>query len=123
MPHESKVVVAEKIKITREYVTGKILRKEAAKRADVTPASIASWARIYRQEGALGLAPTKKNRIYSSELKMKAVLEYLAGGCSQHAICEKYAIHSRIQLQSWIKMYNNHGDFNSVNTYLTLIML
>lgn len=114
MPHKSKIVVTEKIKITREYVAGKISREEAARRAEVTPASIASWARIYRQEGALGLAPTKKNRVYSSELKKKAVMEYLAGGCGQHAICEKYAIRSRIQLQSWIKMYNTHGDFNSV---------
>lgn len=114
MPHKSKIVVTEKIKITREYVTGKISREEAARRAGVTPASIASWARIYRQEGALGLAPTEKNRVYSSELKKKAVLEYLAGGFSQHAICEKYGIRSRIQLQSWIRMYNTHGNFNSV---------
>lgn len=114
MPQKSKIAVTEKIKITREYVAGKISREEAARRAEVTTASIASWARLYRQDGALGLTPTKKNRLYSSKLKKKAVLEYLAGGCGQHAICEKYAIRSRIQLQSWIKMYNTHGDFNSV---------
>ena len=114
MPHKSKIVVTDKIKITREYIDGKISREEAARRAEVATASIASWARIYRQDGALGLVPTKKNRVYSSELKKKAVLEYLAGGCGQHAICEKYAIRSRVQLQSWIKMYNAHGDFNSV---------
>ncbi|OPX41823.1 transposase [Ruminiclostridium hungatei] len=114
MPQKFRIVVTEKIKITREYLAGKISREEAAKRAEVTPASIASWARIYRQEGALGLTPTNKNRVYSSELKKKAVLEYLAGGCGQHASCEKYAIRSRMQLQSWIKIYNTHGDFNSV---------
>lgn len=114
MPQKSKIVVSEKIKITREYVAGKISREEAARRAGVTPASVASWARIYRQEGALGLAPTKKSRVYSSELKKEAVLEYISGGYGQHTICEKYAIRSRTQLQSWIKMYNNHGDFNSV---------
>lgn len=113
MPQESKIVVTEKIKITREYISKKISREEAARRANVTPESISSWARIYRQEGDVGLAPTKKNRVYSSELKKNAVLEYLSGGCGQHAICEKYAIHSRTQLQSWIKMYNTHGDFNS----------
>lgn len=114
MPRKSKIVVTEKIKITREYVAGKISREEAARRAEVTPASIVSWARIYRQDGALGLEPTKKNRVYNSELKKEAVMEYLAGGCGQHAICEKYAIRSRIQLQSWIKIYNAHGDFDSV---------
>lgn len=114
MPQKSKIEVTEKVKITREYVSGKISREEAARRAKVAPASIARWARIYRQEGALGLAPTKKNRVYSSELKKKAVLEYLAGGCGLHTICEKNAIRSGTQLRSWIKMYNNHGDFNSV---------
>lgn len=113
MPQKPKIEVSKKIKITQEYVAGKISREEAARRAEVAPASIASWARIYRQEGALGLAPTKKNRVYSSELKEKAVLEYLAGGCGQHFICEKYSIRSRTQLQSWIEMYNTHGDFNS----------
>jgi transposase len=114
MSRESKIAIEEKERIIREYVTGKISREEAARRAEVAPASISRWARIYRQEGAWGLRVTKKNRVYSAELKKQAVLEYLSGECSQHAICEKYAIRSETQLRSWLKMYNTHGDFNSV---------
>jgi len=114
MSRESKIAIEEKERVIREYVIGKISREEAARRAEVAPASISRWARIYRQEGDWGLRVTKKNRVYRAELKKQAVLEYLSGECSQHAICEKYAIRSETQLRSWLKMYNTHGDFNSV---------
>lgn len=114
MSRKSKIAIAEKTRITQEYTAGNISREEAARQAGVVPDVITDWARIYRQEGALGLAPGKKNRIYSSELKKQAVLEYLSGGCSQHAICKRYQIRSRKQLRCWIKMYNDHGEFNSV---------
>ena len=114
MSSKSKIEITKKVRITREYIDGNISREEAARRAGVVPDVIADWARIYRGEGALSLAPEKKNRVYSPELKKQSVLEYLAGGCGQHAICEKYKIRSRDQLRSWIKMYNAHGEFNSV---------
>lgn len=114
MSRKSKIAIAEKARITQEYTTGKISREEAARRAGVVPDVITDWARIYRREGALSLLPEEKNRVYSPELKKQAVLEYLSGGYSQHSICEKYGIRSRRQLRSWIEMYNNHGDFNSV---------
>ena len=114
MLRKSKIAIVEKARITREYIAGNISRKEAARQSGVNHDVITDWARIYRREGALGLEPEEKNRVYSPEQKKQAVLEYLSGGYSQHSICEKYAIRSRTQLRSWIKMYNNHGDFNSV---------
>jgi transposase len=114
MSRKSKIAITKKVRITQEYINGNISREEAARRAGVVPDVITEWARIYRQEGAQGLAPEKKNRVYSPEHKKQAVLEYLSGGCSQHAICEKYEIRSRKQLRCWIKMYNAHGEFNSV---------
>ena len=114
MSRKSKISIAKKTRITQEYTAGNISREEASRRAGVVPDVITEWARIYRREGALGLKPKETNRVYSPELKKQAVLEYLSGGYSQHSICEKYGIRSRSQLQSWIEMYNTHGDFNSV---------
>lgn len=116
MSRKSKVTIVEKARITQEYIAGNISREEAARQAEVYHDVITEWARIYRREGALGLKPQEQNRAYSPELKKQAVLEYLSGGYSQHAICEKYGIRSRTQLRSWIKMYNIHGDFNSVKS-------
>lgn len=113
MSRKIKIAINKKARITREYITGNISRKEAARQAGVVPDVITNWARIYRREGENSLE-LNENRIYSPEIKKQAVLEYLSGECSQHAICEKYAIRSRTQLRSWIKMYNTHGDFNSV---------
>lgn len=114
MSRKSKIAIVGKTRITQEYIAGNISREEAARQAGVDHNVITAWALIYRREGALGLEPQEHNRTYSPELKKQAVLEYLSGGYSQHAICEKYAIRSRGQLQSWIKMYNTHGNFNSV---------
>ena len=68
---------------------------------------------LYRCEGALGLA-SDQNKVYSPELKKKAVESYLTHGYSQNGACEKYGIRSRGLLRNWIKEYNAHGDFYSV---------
>lgn len=114
MSKKCKIEIKEKIRITREYMAENISREEAARRAGVVSDVITNWARIYRREGALSLLPEEKNRVYKPELKKQAALEYLSGGSSQHSICEKYGIRSRTQLQSWIQVYNAHGDFNFV---------
>ena len=66
-----------------------------------------------KQKGAAAFLPYKRNRVYTAELKTKAVLSYLNGEGSLWDICQKYGIHTRCQLQSWLKVYNVHGDFNS----------
>ena len=57
--------------------------------------------------------PHEHNRVYSAELKMKAVLSYLNGEGGYMFICKKYKIRSTCQLRDWIKLYNAHGDLNS----------
>uniref|UniRef100_UPI003D7D44FE transposase n=1 Tax=Huintestinicola sp. TaxID=2981661 RepID=UPI003D7D44FE len=49
-----------------------------------------------------------KNKKYSTELRLKAVKEYLNGGGSQLEICKKYEILSDKQLRNWILWYNGH---------------
>jgi len=113
MSRKSKVEFEKKVRITREYLDGKISRKEAAVQMGTVPSAIDSFARIYRREGILGLQTSNQNRVYSLELRECAVQEYLAGGKSLDALCEKYKIRARTQLSNWIKVYNNHGEFNS----------
>ena len=54
---------------------------------------------------------THKNKKYSSELRLKAVEDYLSGKGSIRAICKKYKIRDTKQLRNWIKVYNGHKDF------------
>ncbi|MEG1747915.1 MAG: transposase [Oscillospiraceae bacterium] len=114
MSRKGKIAVEEKAKIVRLYLAGQISRAEAARRGGVAPSTLNDWARIYRNEGVIGLASSEKNRVYSPELKKQAVDAYLAGKSSQSDVCEKYGIRARILLRDWIKVYNTHGDFCSV---------
>lgn len=52
-----------------------------------------------------------KNKVYSAELKLQAVQDYLAGKGSQKEICRKYGISAHSRLQEWILCYNGHKEF------------
>ena len=52
-----------------------------------------------------------KNKVYSAELKIQAVEEYLSEKGSQRAICKKYGISDHSVLRKWILWYNGHREF------------
>jgi transposase-like protein len=54
-----------------------------------------------------------KNKVYSQELKLQSVHEYLNGASSQRDIVKKYHLRSKRQLQDWIKVYTTHGEIKS----------
>ena len=53
---------------------------------------------------------THKNKKYSSELRLKAVEDYLSGKGTMKQIREKYGILANKQLINWIKWYNGHRE-------------
>lgn len=114
MPQKQKLAMEEKVSLIRRYLKGEISISLASKLGNVDPATVRSWIRLYEVEGEAAFLPRERNRVYSPELKLAAVRAYLDGKGSQQAICKKYGIRSKIQLQNWIKEYNAHGDFNSV---------
>jgi transposase-like protein len=77
----------------------------------VSEATVRQWVSRYHAEGISGLQIEEKNRSYAEGLKLAAVREYLDGGGSQQAICEKYKIKSKRQLRNWVKVYNRHERF------------
>ena len=54
---------------------------------------------------------THKNKKYSSELRLKAVEDYLSGKGTMKQIREKYGILANKQLINWIKWYNGQREF------------
>lgn len=113
MPREQKLRLEEKVEIIQEYLKGRISKSEAARRGGVARDTIEQWARNYEADG-IDAFLSVKNRVYSPELKRLAVKDYLSGGGSQSDICKRYHIRKRTQIQKWIQVYNEHGDFNSV---------
>ena len=113
MPQKQKIRAEEKVRIVQKYLRREIGLRAAAREVGVNCETIKRWASRYENEGTEGFSHTS-NRIYDRELKLATVRDYLRGGGSQQEICKKYGIRGTQLLDSWLKVYNAHGDFNSV---------
>ena len=111
---KSKVPYEKKAEIVRDYLEGRVGYTESLRRANNSEASFRYWVHLYKEKGIKGLLPNSRNRKYPEEIKRKAVEEYLSGKGSLEQIGEEYGLRSISQLRQWLKVYNAHGDFNSV---------
>ena len=114
MPHKQKATMEEKVQLARACSEGTMSQSEASQKAGVHWSTISKWVSQYEAEGAAAFLPHERNRAYPPEMKQKAVQDYLKGNCNLLDICRKYKIHSDRQLRAWIKVYNAHGDLDSV---------
>ena len=114
MPRKGKLSLDEKVNLVRRCVAGELGVSEAGRLVGVHHSSIQRWMARYETEGAEGFLATDQNRVYSTELKMGAVVEYISGKGSLQEICKKHRIRELSTLRRWIKVYSVHGDFNSV---------
>ena len=105
----SKNNVDEIIKAVERYKNVETSQGAEAKRLGVSQQTFQDWIRKHETFGIDGFEHTG-HRNYPRELKKSAVNAYLSGEGSQAAICKKYGISSRTQLQNWIKMYNGHRE-------------
>ncbi len=109
-----KVAYEEKIKIVTSYLSGEVGYEDSVKAANNSEKSFREWVLRYKTGGAATLLPCEKNTAYSPELKLQAVRAYLSGEESMEGICQRFQISGITTLSRWIKVYNAHGDFNSV---------
>ena len=114
---KSKVSYEKKAEIVRDYLEGRVGYTESLRRANNSESSFRYWVHQYKEKGIKGLLPNSKNHKYSEEIKRKAVEEYLSGKGSLERIGEEYGLRSISQLRQWIKVYNAHGNFNSVRFF------
>ena len=113
MPHKQKVQAEEKVRIVRECLGHKISISEATRIAGVDFETVKLWINKYENEGVEGFL-RKGQKVYSTETKTAAVIEYQRGGGSLQTICKKYGIRSTMQLRNWIKVYNAHENFSRI---------
>ena len=113
MSRKSKIDQAEKVKVVERLLADEISVLEAARLTGVGQTSIRQWRDLYLSDGPTALMTQHKNKVYSQELKLQAVHEYLDGAASQSDIVKKYHLRSRHQLQDWIKVYTTHGEIKS----------
>ena len=110
MPHKVKLSYEERLQLIKDYLEGKVGYREAVKRYSKFKFILAQ----YRCNGSDGLRMSGgKNKKYPPEVKLAAVTEYLSGAFSQNTICAKYKISSVAVFHGWLRVYNEHGDFNN----------
>ncbi len=114
MPQERRLSIERIVQIVREYKAGKASAVSLAQRNKAHERTVREWVKEYEAEGVEAFFPHDRNRTYSAEEKLEAVRAYQAGEGSLREIAQKYKPRSKTQLESWIKVYNAHGDFNSV---------
>ena len=93
MAEKKKLSPAEKIRIAKLCIEGKIGPRAAARQVGVGMSTIQQWVSMYEFQGEDAFRELENYTTYSSEVKAKAVNDYLAGKGSQ------------------IKMYNEGKDF------------
>ena len=112
MPQKTNLNYEERLQLIRDYVEGKIGYSEAEK----IYSRFGFILEQYKYNGSAGLKLANgKNVSYQADIKLAAVMDYLTGKGSLRTICAKYKIPSDSILRRWIKVYNEHGDFNNRN--------
>lgn len=110
MPRE-KVTPEERIGAAKSCAEGRMSSREVARRLGVDEAQVREWVFRYKSHGAEAFQKQERNTIYSGELKVQAVREYIAGNLSQREIAAKYGLRSTSQIRDWIKVYNSGRNF------------
>lgn len=108
MGRKSKLDATTKLSIVRKYVSGQLTFKECLNTFDIKKDTFKKWVRTYRHKGEDCFVTSSKNKIYSYELKIDAINDYLSNKGSLNDICFKYNISSTSILINWIKSYNSH---------------
>ena len=83
MSRKSKIDSEKKVEIVERVLTDEISLSEAARLTGVDMASIRSWRNLYLSDGPTALMAQPSNKVYSQELKLQAVCEYLDGKSTQ----------------------------------------
>lgn len=106
----------EKIKAVEDYLNG--IRSVADIMNDLLIGStrtIRNWISIYKEQGAIALQASSKNKSYSKEFKVTMVEMYLSGEASVTDLCAKYGIKAHHTLQNWISLYNSDMELKDYN--------
>ena len=103
MPRGEKVRLEEKAELVLKCIRGEIGVCEAGRMAQVDHSTIRSWIARYQAEGLEGLKRQERNRNYTTEEKLRAVLTYING---KGSLCRSFLEAACLKTAMMIKL--NH---------------
>ena len=114
MSRKGKIDPTQKVQLVEMYLRAEISITEGTRLAGLNSrASFKDWVSIYKNGGPAGLLDQAHNKYYPKELKLAAGNSYLNGEGSILDITNRFGLRSTVQLRSWIKMYNTHGEITA----------
>ena len=108
--HKTKLTVEQKNEIVKLFEEGKS-KTAIAKRYGINDITVYECILQYQNQGAYAFISHEQNRVYSEELKLKAIKSYKNGEGSYRDIATRYGLRSSRQLRDWIKVYNSGRGF------------
>lgn len=112
MAISSRVAPEIKLKAVKEYSAGEGSLNRIAAKYGVSRSTLQKWLLNYELFGESGLRHRVQNQHYPEVMKRQAVEAYLSGKCIE-AVCKKFRIRSRTQLEQWIVLYNGQKELRS----------
>mgnify|MGYP003294459586 CR=1 FL=1 len=91
---------------------GRYTLQEICTMFSVNMTTLQVWRALYKFGGVEALTRPKKNKMYSEELKRRAVEDYLTKKYSMFDILAKYGISSLSVFKKWLKIYTSHSELN-----------
>ena len=87
----------------------------------VNDVTLLQWRALYQFGGIEALTRSKKNKVYSKELKQSAVEDYLSGNYSMFDIVAKYGCGLAV-FKNWLKTYTSHSELKDSDKGLSQTM-
>lgn len=117
MGRKSKYTIEQKVEEVQDYMSGKRGKSQICDDLNLCKSGKAlyRWVSLYEEYGEVGFLPKRRNKSYSTELKEKAINDYLSGNGSYKDIIRKYEISSDSILVGWISKYNGYEKLKDYN--------
>jgi len=109
--HKKKLTIEQKIEIVKMYIENGESKTDIARRYGINDMTVFKCIQQYQNQGIDAFVNNGQNRVYSVELKLKAIEAYKNGEGSLREIATKYGLRSSRQLRNWIKVYNSGKGF------------
>ena len=102
----SRNTAEEKLAFLEEFTQSGISAKTFERQHGLGEHRLARWRERYARDGLEGLSRARKNKHYTSSLKLAAVLAYQAGEGTLTELTMRFGLRSSAQLRRWISKYN-----------------
>jgi transposase len=110
MSKRSKYNAEEKLEILMQYHESTLSISEICQTYGINRKTLSGWRYNYETYGKDGLEESKTWKIYSKDLKLAAIENYLSGNYSQGDIVKIYELSGKSIFRRWIKQYNSHRE-------------